>query len=287
MELGGVLSFTPKRFTGLQQKRISNLPGTWQRLKASRAPLRQKLAAVPIVFWSAALHGINGSCMGEHHLDKLRSQAMRDLLLPKAGVNGLLRLRLSTTPTADPSWWRLQHSVGAFVRLLRKEPRLLNEWKSFMWNFDGSLFSGPSSPLLMGLGQIGWRVEPTFLIEHDQCHLNLLAMDASLLISVLWDVWLQHVARQVASRKTMRDLPMCVQQVQVGRINTSLTRKPFVLICCHHGRHMLRTGRGRFYFFLTPRDVSCQSQWRGCSMSSQMARPRRRHCPPSLLLGGA
>jgi hypothetical protein len=42
MELGGALSFTRKRFTGLQQKRISKLPGKWQRLRTSRAPMRQK-----------------------------------------------------------------------------------------------------------------------------------------------------------------------------------------------------------------------------------------------------
>ena len=97
--------------------------------------------------------------MREHHLDKLRSQAMRALRLSQAGVSGLLRLTLSSTPNADPSWWRLQHTVGAFVRLLRKEPRLLNDWKSFMWNFDGSLFRGPFSQLLVVLGQIGWRVD--------------------------------------------------------------------------------------------------------------------------------
>ena len=84
-ELGGVLVFTRKRFTGLQQKRIAKLPGKWQRLRASRAPLQQKLAAVPLIFWSAALHGINGSCMGEPHLDKLRTQALIALRLSHAG----------------------------------------------------------------------------------------------------------------------------------------------------------------------------------------------------------
>lgn len=51
MELGGALSFTRKRFTGLQQKRISKLQGKWRRLKNSQAPRRQKLAAVPMVFF--------------------------------------------------------------------------------------------------------------------------------------------------------------------------------------------------------------------------------------------
>ena len=110
--------------------------------------------------------------MGEHHLDKLRTQAMKALRLSHAG------------------WWRFRYT----------------EWKSFMWNFDGSLFSGPFSQLFVVLGQIGWRVEPPFLVDHDQCHLNLLGIDDSVLIPVLWDAWLQYVARQVLSRKTMQGL---------------------------------------------------------------------------------
>eukprot|EP00435_Cladocopium_sp_Y103_P024957 s799_g6.t1 len=123
-ELGGVLSFTRRQFTGLQQKRIGKLSLRWKRFMASSAPLRLKLAAIPSVFWAAALHGINGSCMGEHHLDTLRTQALRALKLAHAGVNGTLRLSLSSTPAADPGWWRLKMTVGSFARLLRKEPRL-------------------------------------------------------------------------------------------------------------------------------------------------------------------
>eukprot|EP00435_Cladocopium_sp_Y103_P044883 s401_g12.t1 len=205
-ELGGVLSFTKRRFTGLQQKRISKLPGRWKRLMMSRAPLRQKLATIPSVFWAAALHGINGSCMGETHLDTLRSQAMKSLRLAHAGVNGLLRLTLSTTPAADPGWWRLKMTVCAFVRLLRKEPRLMNEWKVFMKGFDGSLFSGPFSQLLVVLNQVGWHIDPPFLYDHDFCGINLLTVDEPVLVDLLFDAWLQYVAQQVSSRKTMSDL---------------------------------------------------------------------------------
>jgi hypothetical protein len=134
-ELGGVLSFTRRRFTGLQQKRLARLQCHWQRLKFSRAPLRQKLAAIPSVFWAAAFHGNNGSCMGQQNLDKIRTKAMKAHELSQAGVNGLLRLTLSTAPAADPGWWRLKYTITAFLRLVRKEPRLLSEWKSFYVEF--------------------------------------------------------------------------------------------------------------------------------------------------------
>ena len=118
-ELGGVLSFTKRKFTGLQQRRIAQLPSRWKRLQQSQAPIGLKLAVLPSVFWSSALHGINGSCLGETNLDKLRSQALRSLRLAHAGVNAHLRLGLSSTPSADPGYWRLRMTVRSFVRLLR------------------------------------------------------------------------------------------------------------------------------------------------------------------------
>eukprot|EP00435_Cladocopium_sp_Y103_P070461 s259_g35.t1 len=205
-ELGGVLSFTRKRFTGLQQQRIAKLPALWKRLKASRAPLRQKLIAVPAVFWASALYGINGSCMGEQHLDSLRTQALRALRLGHAGVNGMLRLSLSSSPTADPGFWRLRMTVKSFVRLLRKEPRLLLEWKIFMRHYDGTLFSGPFSQLLVVLNQISWRIEPPFLYDHDDVGIDLRNVSAESLDEPLYDAWLQFVASQVSGRKTMHDL---------------------------------------------------------------------------------
>ena len=159
-ELGGVLSFTRRRFTGLQQKRIARLSDKWKRLQHSRAPLQQKLMALPAAFWTSALYGINGSCLGEHHIDDLRKQAVRALRLNGAGANGLLRLSLSRVPTADPGFWRLKMTVKTFQRLLLKEPRLICLWKIFMSGFRGNLFSGPFSQLLVVLNQVGWRVEP-------------------------------------------------------------------------------------------------------------------------------
>ena len=64
-ELGGVMSFTRRRFTGLQQQRLAKLAAVWRRLRQSKAPLRLKLSAVPTVCWTSALHGINGSCLFE------------------------------------------------------------------------------------------------------------------------------------------------------------------------------------------------------------------------------
>eukprot|EP00435_Cladocopium_sp_Y103_P039530 s1405_g10.t1 len=205
-ELGGVLSFTRRRFTGLMAKKISSLEDKWFCLQKSWAPLRQKLAVLPLVMWASALHGIGGSCLGEGQVDALRKRALSALRLRKAGVNGLLRLSLSSTPTADPGFWRALQTFSTFRRMLRKEPRLMNLWKAFMFDYQGDLFSGPFSQLLTVATQLGWNLDPPFFYDHDSlCH-HLLHIDRGTLEELLWDGWLQFVARQVQHRGTMRDL---------------------------------------------------------------------------------
>ena len=205
-ELGGVLSFTRRPYTGLQQKRLERLPPLWKRLQSSFAPLRQKLAVIPIVFWNSALYGVNGSCLGECHVTKLRTQALKALRLAQAGVNGALRLTLSSKAEADPGFWRLKMTFTSFVRLLRKEPRLMGAWQSFMAHFDGSFFSGPFSQLLIIFGQIGWHIDPPYLVDHDGCQFHVLNTPVKVFHALLFDAWLQHLAHTVQHRKTMADL---------------------------------------------------------------------------------
>ena len=131
-ELGGILSFTRKAYAGLQKLRNVALEPRWLALQKSWAPTRQKLMAIPAVFWAAALHGIYGSCTGEKCIQTLRGKAISSLRLPKAGANPLLRLGLSSTPSADPGLWRAQQTLHTFRRLARKEPRFFALWKTFL-----------------------------------------------------------------------------------------------------------------------------------------------------------
>eukprot|EP00438_Fugacium_kawagutii_P018766 Skav219032 [mRNA] locus=scaffold511:61762:64845:+ [translate_table: standard] len=213
--LAGSLSFVDNR--GLVAQIVGQLLSAFPCLK---------LSVLPSVFWSSALYGVNGSRMGEEHLDRLRSQAMRALRLDGAGVNGLLRLSLSTTPAAGPGFWRLRRAVLSFVRLLRKELRLLVEWTRFMQHFAGKLLSGPFSQLLVVLGPVAWRSESPCLIDHDGFSFDLLRADPAVLEKLLGDGWLQHVARIAARRQSVDDLAGLSPQVlcfEVGSL-TALDR---------------------------------------------------------------
>ena len=205
-ELGGVLSFTKRQFTGLPLARIAKLEPLWDRLRASQAPCSHKIRCLPVMFWSAALYGANAASLGESHIDKLRTRALRALRLGKAGVNPKARLSFSCCPTADPGFWRLSNTFAAFRRIAHKEPGFVAAWKRFMSNFDGKFFSGPFSQILSVGNQIGWHFCPPFFTDHDGLEFNLLTVDDTTLANLLLDGWYQFVARSLCTRKMMQDL---------------------------------------------------------------------------------
>eukprot|EP00438_Fugacium_kawagutii_P032420 Skav234923 [mRNA] locus=scaffold840:956698:961575:+ [translate_table: standard] len=211
-ELGGALSFSRRPSTGVFKQRAVDLAPRWDRLKRSGAPFFQKLLSLSTVFWPSALHGSHGSTQSATLMRDLRTAATQSLGVNKAGSNGLLRLSLSGWPTADPGFWRLRTLTFSFRRLAVKEPMIVAEWKSFMDIFDGSLFGGPFTQMLQVFNQIGWFLEPPFVVDHDglQHHLNDKAVDELLL-----DGWLQYVAGEVKHRKLMDDLEGLAPEIAI------------------------------------------------------------------------
>ena len=205
-ELGGALSFTRRKFTGVSLERIAKLDGTWQRLKTSRAPMCQKLPSLHLKFWPAALYASHAIGLGENHIDKLRTRALKALKLNKAGVNSRLRLSLTANPSMDPGFWRLRQAFFAFRRMMQKEPQFGNLWQLFLSRFDGKFFSGPFSQLLSLGNQIQWSFSQLTFLDHDGLEHSLRWVDDNALDALLLDGWFQHVSTLVTHRRTMSDL---------------------------------------------------------------------------------
>lgn len=206
-ELGGSMTYGTMIRNSQLKARGSSLVFRWSRLKHSPAPMFRKLAVLPCTFWPTALHGALGCRFGPHYLHTLRQSAIKALRLGGAGVNALLRLSLCVTPTADPGFWHLKDVFHGFQRMLRKTPDFLLGWYRFMENFSGQLFPGPFSKLLELTELLGWTItDPPFLTDHDGFSFNLQEIGCDCLNGLLYDGWLQHVARQVRSRDSMKDL---------------------------------------------------------------------------------
>eukprot|EP00435_Cladocopium_sp_Y103_P074403 s90_g48.t1 len=205
-ELGGALSFTASHRVRLFLKRGESLQEKWMQLRRSRAPISLKLSALPIVFWARALHGTLSCVQADHHIQKLRTNAVKYTGSQLAGSNAMLRLSLSAPMTADPGFYQLKRAIFDFRRLCLKCPDLLMYWRCFMARFDGTVLDGPFSKLISLLNSVGWTIlDPPLVQDHDGFTFDLFQLPRGGLDSLLQDAWFQHIATRT-NHKSMRDL---------------------------------------------------------------------------------
>ena len=109
-DLGAHLQPSRSFRNATQVSRIKALEDKWPRLQASLAPRSQKIRALTVAAWPAALHACSAVSLGECHFKSLRSGAMRAVCLKAPGANPQLQLSLVEYPTADPFFFALRSS---------------------------------------------------------------------------------------------------------------------------------------------------------------------------------
>ena len=205
-DLGGSMTFVRNVRNKHLTQRMESLAPKWERLRLSAAPNEQKLAILPLTFWTKALHGLEACIFASGHLSKLRTKALQCLKIHRAGVNPMLRLSLSSNPQADPGFFQVIRTVSTFRRICAKDPHLITSWKQYMSCFAGDILPGPFSKLLVVLGQLHWSISPPTCITHHGLEIDLIGIDDQALVTLLHDGWLQFVAWQVRTRASMADL---------------------------------------------------------------------------------
>ena len=125
-ELGGSMAFCRAVRNKQLKDRGDNLRPKWQRLSRSRAPLTQKLKALPIVFWTAALHGSAACVIADGYIQQLRVLAIQSLGLRCAGANAILRLTLLDDMDQDPGYYHIRLTLHTMRRMLHKCSELIS-----------------------------------------------------------------------------------------------------------------------------------------------------------------
>ncbi|CAE7342035.1 aquIMA [Symbiodinium sp. CCMP2592] len=222
-ELGGLLSFERSKHNAALVKRCQDLGPWFDRLRRSPSAYVHKLRALPIKFWSHALHGISGCPLADSVIAGLRAQAVRALGAQFGWIElhaPPFYLRLLD---ADPGFYQLWCTLRDLRRLAVKDSRVLPLWTVFAANFQGQLLHGPFSKLFQVLGQIGWRIDhPPFVTDNDGLVHNVLEIPTSLLRQLCEQAWLNYVATQHRHRHTMLDLlgiDNALLQEDSGRLN--------------------------------------------------------------------
>ncbi|CAE7944552.1 ML5 [Symbiodinium sp. KB8] len=144
---------------------------------------------------------------GEDVLHRLRSAATQSLKIHPAGSSSMLRLSLSGHLDADPGYYQARRTLLDFRRMCHKQPRLVDQWRMFQYQFDGHYHQGPFSKLVQTFSQLGWSLAqiPFFSDEEGLRH-DLLGMPSNLLVKILDRSWLAYVAVCHRHRQTMRDM---------------------------------------------------------------------------------
>ena len=206
-ELGGVMSFCRATRNSLLVDRCKGTASLFSKLRRSRAPLGQKLAALPRKIWARALHGISACPLARAQLSSLRGSATKALQVCPAGSSAQLRLSLHNDLEADPGFYQLWATIRDLRRMCLKHFDVLPQWQRFMRGFTGALLHGPFSKLLQVLNEIGWSIEcPPFALDCHGQRLDLLALPTSSLRRLLEQAWLDHVANGHRHRQQMHDL---------------------------------------------------------------------------------
>ena len=107
-ELGAHLRSSQRATNFTQTARFQALEPKWPLLRASLAPIDQKIRALSSAAWPAAFHAVSAVSIGNCHFVKLRSSALLGLGLRAPGANPMVQLSLTGHPISDPEFFALQ-----------------------------------------------------------------------------------------------------------------------------------------------------------------------------------
>eukprot|EP00435_Cladocopium_sp_Y103_P074716 s200_g50.t1 len=200
-DLGAPMTYGKRHSVVDQMERINSLQPLWCLLRRLTGTIWMKQRILFQAFWPRAFYGSAICCMSWQHVRHLRTEAMRALKFNRGGANPGVRLAILCPPQTDPGFYHCWYVIQTFKRISVKQPGFVQLWYSYMNKYQGLASYGPFGKLLEICGQIGWRVEPPLIYDHDGVPFNLLTVDMKYLEDLAVDAWRQGVAYSFADRK--------------------------------------------------------------------------------------
>ena len=203
-DLGAHLQTSLRYSNFTQTQRVKALRDRWPRLEASQAPFAQKVRALAVAAWPAALHGVCAVPMGDYHFTTMRSAALKGINLKAPGANPMLQLSLLEHPSADPYFFALRASFWD-VKCLAGQAAVAPLLSSAAARTDHC--PGPAHVLLARANSVGIAWSPdaeTFRDSFGQFNLWSVSC-AEVQFRLAW-AWQDTVAQRISSRATFAGL---------------------------------------------------------------------------------
>ena len=219
-ELGAHLAFSRQFTNAVIKDRFRALDQFWEALKSSKASYFRKVTALRSVAWPRGLYGVSSAPIGAQAWIQLRRNAVAALNLRKAGVSPALLLGLVEIDV-DPQ-------LQAFMSTVRDARDLLDlvAWDENVFPYASGLLdlppNAPSRILVDRLHSLGFRIERTGCVSDQLGSFDLLGGNFAELKFRVDFHWQNHVASEVAHRKTFKD----VDRIDPGPARQLLAKLP-------------------------------------------------------------
>lgn len=208
-DLGGQVMYCKQLRNKVLQDRIAEVHPFFSKLRASPLPFAAKSANIRLVLWPRALHGCESAILGEQHIQKLRSGAMKALRWDRAGATPLVRLCLLHL-NLDPGWYQLWRVAKTFQTQIIANSVVADWWKHFCQGLQSDTSHGPFGKIISLLRDIGLTIDADFrLWFSERGFLSLLHCAEGSLHDVLARAYQSHICARVRQRKGYEGLDGC------------------------------------------------------------------------------
>jgi ribonuclease HI len=256
--LGAHQNFSKHCHNSVLLTRLSRMPPIWKRLRASHGPYRSKIAAIHMMAWPRALHGITVVHLGACQFKPLRAGAVRALKADRKGANPYLHLATTAFHT-DPEAWSIMQTIRD-----TREMGNPDHVEPLLGLFSGSPerlpSNGPTAILVSRLTRLGWAVGGQGLVQDRLGSFSLLSISWDELVLRLKLSWGFVLAAELHHRPTFRGL----EHVDLPELHRSLavfSPADQVFLRCHlDGTLFTQNAKAKFKSNVTAKCPWCAAK---------------------------
>ena len=196
-DLGCDVSYSKKKCKKVTKKRFCKAISTLQKVKARRLPKAFKGKMCATLGAGIAGYGSEFHKHTSQEMHRLRSATAEALGLYRSGANAWLAVN-ATGLFRDPQLQLLKRKIKFFRRFLRLFPERRAKFLDWLMNRSWGSGAGITKQLAEAFNEVGWNWVDIETMEHDSgLRIKWLTDSVTLVMKVLEQAWLEHVAAQV------------------------------------------------------------------------------------------
>ena len=205
-DLGGQVTYCQQLRNKVLQDRVASVVPFFVKLRSSKLPHLIKVANLLQVLWPRALHGCEAVQLGDQHIQKLRSGAMKALHWSRAGASPIARLGLLNLKI-DPEWYQLRCVMRTFRHQFSTNHVVRDWWALFSQDLQHCETHGPFGKLCALLQELQLSIDDQGRLWFtDRCSIPVIDTPLEVIERVMQLFFFRLQASSLQSRRGFTDL---------------------------------------------------------------------------------